>query len=263
MNTQLVTSSRAFSRSPARRALALCALFAAAAAIPSAAPAQTTGASANAATPQQSYVGRYDIFAGYTDLNSPHVGLNESGFHIQAGINPRRWLAGGVDYSSSNGSLVLTPSLLPLALQTQIAGALGQLKAAGIIPPTYVLTVPTDSYTQTFAAGPQLMFRHYPKATFFLRPSVGAIRERATPRATNAVALLFAQQLAPAGYKVDWTGFYGVGFGADIAITKHFGLRPQMDYVYDHLFNDLLRDGRETFRFSIGPSFHFGKNVAR
>ena len=38
---------------------------------------------------QQTYVTRFDLFAGYTYLNSPHVGLAEHGFHTQAGV--RRW----------------------------------------------------------------------------------------------------------------------------------------------------------------------------
>ncbi len=230
----------------------------------SSAPAQTTSApAATAAGAEQSYVGRYDVYAGYVNFNSPHIGLIENGFHLQGGVNPRRWLALGVDYSSANGSLLLVPTELPAAKQVAISQALSQLMAAGVIPPTYVLTVPTDSYTQTFAAGPQWMIRHYSKVTFFLRPSVGAIRERATPHPTNAVAQVFAQQLAPAGYKLDWTAFYGAGFGTDIQATRHFALRAQLDYVHDHLFNDLLRDSRNTFRFSIGPSYHFGRNVAK
>lgn len=66
----------------------------------------------------------------------------------------------------------------------------------------------------------------------------------------------------PTGHKVDWQGFYGIGGGFDVALTKHFGIRTQADYVYDHLFNDLLRDGRWTTRFSIGPCFNFGRNIA-
>jgi hypothetical protein len=31
--------------------------------------------------------------------------------------------------------------------------------------------------------------------------------------------------------------------------------------VWDHLFNDLLKDGRWTTRFSIGPCFNFGGNI--
>jgi hypothetical protein len=44
-------------------------------------------------------------------------------------------------------------------------------------------------------------------------------------------------------------------------LSKHVAWRVQADFVYDHLFDDLLRDGRMTTRFSIGPAFNFGKNV--
>jgi hypothetical protein len=57
--------------------------------------------------------------------------------------------------------------------------------------------------------------------------------------------------------------FVGFGGGFDVLLTKHFGVRTQADLVYDHLFNDILRDGRFTTRFSIGPAFNFGKNIAK
>ena len=53
----------------------------------------------------------------------------------------------------------------------------------------------------------------------------------------------------------------GLGGGFDILFSKHFALRTQVDVVYDHLFNDLLADGRWTVRFSVGPAFNFGKNI--
>src|ERR1051325_11487425 len=37
---------------------------------------------------QQSYVPRYDIFTGFTYLNSPKISLAEPGFHLQAGLRP-------------------------------------------------------------------------------------------------------------------------------------------------------------------------------
>ncbi len=71
------------------------------------------------------------------------------------------------------------------------------------------------------------------------------------------------QQLAPSGSKLDWTGFYGFGGGMDYSATRHVGLRIQADFVHDHLFNDLLKDSRNTLHVSIGPYFHFGRNVVR
>jgi hypothetical protein len=108
-----------------------------------------------------------------------------------------------------------------------------------------------------------LSYRHYSKVTLFVRPSIGAIYERATPHPSGEIATLIVEQLAPSGYKTDWTAFYGFGGGADLLFSKHVALRVQADLVYDHLFSDLLKDGRLTTRFSIGPCFNFGKNIAK
>jgi hypothetical protein len=212
---------------------------------------------------QQDYIGRYDAYAGFAVIDSPALGLDEhNGFHAQAGINLRRWLSLGGDYSVASGHEILTTDLLPAALQAQINGAQAQYIALGLLPANYHLAVPTDAGTQTFAFGPQLAFRHYSRVTLFARPSLGALRERAVPHAADAFQKVIVAELAPAGFKRDWTGFYGVGGGADLSITKHIGLRAQMDFVWNHPFNDILANGRWTFRYSVGPSFHFGRNIA-
>ncbi|MGP8258374.1 MAG: hypothetical protein ACLQM6_00295 [Acidobacteriaceae bacterium] len=208
---------------------------------------------------QQSYVGRYDVYAGFADIDSPMLGLNEQGFHAQAGINPRLWLSFGADYSEGHGSQILTPNLLPAATQATIAA--GE-QLYGLT--NYQLAVPATAATQTFAFGPQLAYRHYSKVTLFLRPSLGALRERAVPYSNPADPFEehVVATLAPAGFKLDWTGFYGVGGGAEVAVSKHLSIRGQMDIVYNHPFNDILADGRWTYRYSVGPSFHFGRNTA-
>lgn len=217
------------------------------------------------ASPARSQVtySRYDAYAGFTDIDSPALGLNEQGFHLQAGINSRRWLSIGGDYSNATGSEVLTTNLLPAALQTQINTAQAGYIALGLLPANYHLAVHTDAATQTFALGPQVAFRHFSKATFFLRPSLGALRERAVPHPGDAFQQVVVTQLAPAGFKRDWTGFYGAGGGAELAVSRHFGLRGQMDIVWNHPFNDILANGRWTFRYSVGPSFHFGHENTR
>ena len=213
------------------------------------------------AVAQQKYVGRYDVYTGFADLNTPALGLNQTGFHTQAGFNMRRWYSLGLDYSVSTGSEVLKPDLLPAALQQELAPIIIQYMQAGVIPPTYQLTVPANVFTQSFAAGPQLAYRHFSRATLYLRPSLGAFRLAATPRPTNYVATVIAKALVPSGHKVDWTGFYGVGGGAELKITRHLGLMSQLDIVYNHPFNDILANGTWTERYSIGPLFHFGRNV--
>jgi hypothetical protein len=206
---------------------------------------------------QQTYVSRFDTYVGYAFLDSPHVSLFENGMHFQFGVRPKTWYSLGFDYSVAMGNLTLTPNLLTNSVQQQLAPLLA------MAPAGYQLAVSTHSHTQTFAAGPQLAYRHFAKVTLFFRPDLGAMYERATPHATDEISTLAVRGLAPAGYKTSWTPFGGFGGGADLLFSKHFALRVQADLVYDHLFSDILRDGRLTTRFSIGPCFNFGGNIAK
>jgi len=212
--------------------------------------------SSSSAVGQQTYVSRYDAYVGYAFLDSPHVSLFENGVHSQFGVRPKTWYSLGFDYSLSAGDLTLTPNLLTTSLQDQLRQ---------VLPPGYILSVPAHSRTQTFAGGPQFSYRHYSKVTLFVRPSFGAIHERATPHPnpSDPIAVAIVKELAPSGYKTDWTAFYGFGGGADLLFSKHLAVRVQADLVYDHLFSDLLKDGRLTTRFSIGPCFNFGKNIVK
>jgi hypothetical protein len=213
---------------------------------------------------EQDYVTRYDAYVGYAFLDSPHIGLFENGVATQVGFRPRTWFSVGFDYSYSTGDLNLTADLLTTELQQTLGKQLAQLAAAGLLPPGYTLVVPTHSTTHTFAAGPQLAYRHFKHETLFFRPIfLGGIYETATPKPTDPIAKAIVAQLAPSGQKTDTTWFLGFGGGFDIILTKHLSLRTQADLVWDHLFDDLLRDGRWTVRFSIGPAFNFGKNIKK
>jgi hypothetical protein len=215
---------------------------------------------------QQTYVTRYDAFVGYAFLDSPSIGLFENGLATQVGFRPRTWASVGFDYSISWGTLNLTPDLLPASLQQQLAAQLAALAAQGLVPPGYHLVVPVDSRTQTFAVGPQLAYRRLTHVTLFARPIfAGAIYERATPRplAGDLIAAGIIKQLVPSGVKTDTTWFLGFGGGFDVLLSRHFAIRTQADLVHDHLFNDLLRNGRWTVRFSVGPAFNFGRNIVK
>jgi hypothetical protein len=218
---------------------------------------------APAAFGQQTFVTRYDAYIGYAFIDSPHVSLFENGFETQAGVRLRKWVSFGFDYSYSHGDLTVTPDLLTAALQQRIAQVLAALAAAGRLPPGYVLSVPAKSTSQSFAIGPQLAYRHFTKITLFVRPSFGAVRESAIPRPRDPIATAIVAQLAPAGRKVDWRPFYGFGYGVDFLLANHLAVRVQGDLVYEHLFNDILKDGRWTTRFSVGPAFNFGPNIAK
>ena len=211
---------------------------------------------------QQTYVTRFDLFTGYTYLNSSNVSLAEHGFQTQFGVRPWTWMSLGFDYSVSQGDLTITPNLLLPALQQSIGTELGYLASIGQVPPGYQLIVPAGSTTQTFAGGPQLAFRHWRQFTLFVRPSCGVIKEKATPHPGDPIATGVVAQLAPSGTKNDSTEFYGVGGGIDLLFSKHVALRVQGDFVRDHLFNDLLQNSRNTVRLSVGPCFNFGKNIA-
>ena len=213
---------------------------------------------------QQTYVSRYDAYVGYSFLNSPAVSLFEPGVAAQFGVRPKTWFSLGVDYTYGTGDLKITPDLLTTELQQKLGAQLAQLIAAGVIPPTYTLVVPAHSTTHTFAAGPQLAYRHFSRATLFVRPLfLGAIHETAVPKPGDPIAAAIVKELAPSGSKVDTVMFLGFGGGFDILLSKHFAIRAQADLVYDHLFDDLLRNGRWTTRFSVGPAFNFGKNIAK
>ena len=208
---------------------------------------------------QQAYVSRFNTYIGYSFLDSPHVGLFENGLHYQVGVNATTWLALGFDYSFSEGSLTLTPGLLTPALQQELGAELAVLGY-----PVSALSVPSHSSTQTFAGGPQLEFRHYSSVTFFLRPSVGVIHEVATPHPVGEVPSLVVASLLNGKFSTtDSTPFYGFGGGADWNVSRHVALRVQADLVHDHLFSNLLKDGRLTTRFSIGPCFNFGSNIRK
>lgn len=217
---------------------------------------------ASLAGAQQTSVHRYDLYAGFAGFETPNLNLAQRGFHFQAGENVRTWLSVGFDYSEANGHNTLTPNLLKTSLQQQLAAELHALAMQGLIPIDFQLAVPTDAFSQTFALGPQLSYRHYKPVTLFVRPSLGAIRQKVTPRPDNPVAAAIAAQLVPAGYKIDWSGFYGFGGGLDWNATDHVGVRAQTDLVYWRLFNDLLASGTWTSRYAIGLTVHFGKNIA-
>lgn len=218
---------------------------------------------ATTAGAQQTELKRYDVYVGFVDLNSPGLGLNQTGVHTQFGVNARKWYAIGVDYSISSGSTVLKADLLPVTLQEELAPLIEAYIQAGIIPPTYQLTLPAHIMTQSLAAGPQFAYRHFRRVTLFVRPSVGAFRLAATLHPADPVAAEISQVLAPSNPTVDWTGFYGFGGGDEVLLTPHFGLRSQMDVVYNHPFSDFIASGFWTMRYSVGLNIHAGKNILK
>lgn len=209
-----------------------------------------------AATPvyaQSDYIGRYDVFVGYSDIHAPFVNdLHQSGVGTQIGIVHNRWLASGFDFSIQSGATALTANLLPSNFQLELGAAL---------PPGYVLSVPTDINIQTYAAGTQLTLRHFKTATFFVHPVLSVFHIDAKPHPGDPIAAAAIGFLIPRGRKTDTSGGYGIGGGTDLRLSKHLSARLQMDAAWNHPVNDLLADGGWIYRFSVGPAFHFGHNV--
>jgi hypothetical protein len=216
---------------------------------------------APAAMAQQTDVQHYDVYAGFAGFETPWLNLAQRGFHTQIGDNVRPWLAIGFDYSEASGHNSLTPKVLKTSLQQELGAEIGQLILAGAIPPNYQLEVPLDAFSETFAFGPQLEYRRFRPVTLFVRPSLGAIRQRVTPHPTDPIQTAVVAQLVPSGSKLDWQGFYGFGGGMEWNATRHFGIRTQADFVYWQLFNDLLAQGTWTTRYAGGVSYHFGGNI--
>ena len=216
---------------------------------------------------QQTYVTRFDAYGGYGFLDSPKINLFENGFAAQIGFRPTTWLSLGFDYTFAAGDLRITPDQLLPALQTQLQAGIAAGIGAGKLPPTYpysTLYDPAHSTTNTFAVGPELVYRHFTRATIFVRPVyAGIIHETATPKPQDPVVAALVASLIPGASKTDHVLFFGFGGGFDINFGHHFAWRSQADLVHDHLFNDLLKDARWTVRFSCGPAFNFGKNIVK
>ncbi len=213
---------------------------------------------------QQDYVGRYNIYTGFSDLSTPGLNsLNQIGFHLQAAVSPNRLIGTGFDYSVQTGDTSLTTNLATPKLQAQLAALAAQFAQAGLLPAGYTLNIPLHALTHTFTIGAQLEYRHFEYATLFLRPSLSAFRITATPHPNpqDLFAATVSNVLAPNGSLTDWTGAYGVGGGADLKLTQHVWARTQLDAVWNHPFNSILANGYWSYRFSVGPTFKFGPNV--
>jgi opacity protein-like surface antigen len=217
-----------------------------------------------AAFAQQEYVGRWDVYGGYSFLTTPKLNLFERGFHTQDGYNWKRWLAIGGDFSVFTGHSSILPHMLKPALQQQLAGALGQLAAAGLLPPGYSLYVPYNVTTYTFTVGPQINIRNLKYVTFFIHPSIGGMHQSTSLNPADPIQTLVVSQLVGSSHKTsDTVAFFGVGGGLDLNVSKHMSIRLTSDFVNTGLYSNLLNGRQNDIRFSVGPSFHFGKNTPK
>ncbi len=213
---------------------------------------------------QQTYVNRFDVYAGYGYFSTPSLNLSQNGFNTEFGYNWKTWLALGFDFSVFTGDNVITPRMLNSGLQQTLATEIAGLQALGQLPPGYQLRMPTSSNTYTYSAGPQINIRHFKPVTFFVRPALGSLHEVASLHPQDPFATQVAIVLAgPGMQKTDTVTFYGVGGGMDFNLSTHFGIRTAADYVHYNMFSNVLGSSQNSVRFSIGPTFRFGGNIVK
>ncbi len=193
----------------------------------------------------QQTVNRFDLFTGYSHLSSPSVNLGQNGFNTSFGVNANRWLALGADFSIFTGD-----GAIPLS-DTKIASKVIPFLPPGVTNPS----IPFHAKTYTFAAGPQVNIRHFEKVTFFVRPGLGLLHERAE---LMGPLVALGPVLGLSAKMNDTVPFYGVGGGVDVNASKHVGLRFSADFVHTSLFSDLL-ESRNAVRFSVGPTWKWGE----
>jgi len=200
---------------------------------------------------QQTDINRYTLFTGFDYMISPARNLTERGFEADFGVTAKPWLGLGVDFGilSGAGTITGTETVYASKVNQLLPGAAAQIH------------VPFDSVTYTFAAGPQIYIRKWEKITFLIRPGLGGMHERADITFPANLAPVFgALQLpVPSTHQTDTKLFFGMGAGFDLNLSRTVGFRFAADWVNTHLFTDLLSPRQNYVRFSVGPTFRWGK----
>ena len=199
---------------------------------------------------QQTTVNRIDVFTGFSYLSTPSINLNQRGFNGSFGVNVNRWLGLGADFGALTGTTNI------VVRKTKVPGLL----PPAIVPLANNIGVPADATTYTFAAGPQINYRHFQKITLFARPGLGVFHHIADLNLAPLAPLLRIGVTIPGltSHMTDTVPFYGVGGGFDAEVSKHFGFRFSADLVHANPFDNVLKPQNE-LRLSIGPRFKFGQ----
>lgn len=208
---------------------------------------------------QQTDINRYTLFTGFDYMVSPARNLAERGLEADFGLTMKPWLALGADFSVLGDDIMSGAGTIN-GSETVYAPLLTAASGLGAPPPSAV-NVAFRSSTYTFAAGPQFYLRKFNKVTFFARPGFGGIHEKANialpPQLGGLLTLLGAPALNPK--LTDTTYFVGLGGGFDLNISRGVGFRFAADWVNTHLFSNLLTSRQNYVRFSIGPTFRWGR----
>jgi hypothetical protein len=189
---------------------------------------------------------------------SPARNLTERGFESDFGVTVRPWLGLGGDFGVL-GNSVLSGAGTINGTETVYAPLL--IANEPIAPAPGMVNVPFKSTTYTFAVGPQFYLRKWEKVTLFARPGFGGIHESANITFPQNLAPLFGflQVPLPAAKQTDTELFFGVGGGFDLNVSRQVGVRFAADWVNTHLFSNLLSNRQNYVRFSLGPTFRWGR----
>jgi len=208
-----------------------------------------------AAQQGDAYINRYTIYTGFDYMISPARNLTQRGFDTDFGVTVKPWLGLGGDFSASGDAIISGGGTIN-GSETVYAPIV-----SGVGGDPSLIQVPFKSTTYTFAVGPQFYIRKWSKITFLARPGFGAIHESADLTFPPYLGPLFGQlQIpAPSSHQTDTTWFIGVGGGFDLNLSRHVGLRFTADWINTHLFSDLLSNRQNYGRFTVGPTFRWGR----
>jgi hypothetical protein len=186
---------------------------------------------------------------------SPARNLTERGFDLDFGVTVKPWMALGGDFSAIGDSIISGKGTIN-GSETVYADP---VSAIGIPPSS--IHVPFSSTTYTFAVGPQFYWRRFRKVTFLGRPGFGGIHESANLTFPPQLAPVFSLLALPIpkSQQTDTTWFLGLGGGVDVNLSRLVGLRFTVDWVNTHLFSDLLINRQNYVRFTVGPTFRWGR----
>jgi opacity protein-like surface antigen len=192
---------------------------------------------------QRDSVQKWDVYGGYSYLNTPTNDLSQNGYNFSFGRNINRWLALGLDFSHFNGS-----GSQAQALPAPLSGS---------------LQVPFDASTSTFAAGTQFQVRKTKWVTPFFRPFLGAFHSSAEAKVNEIKlpagvppALLAAIPSSELKRSETVLG-YGAGAGVDFNISKPIGIRFATDYIRTGLFDQK----QNNVRIAFGLIYRFGGEI--
>jgi hypothetical protein len=210
------------------------------------------------ASSQQTDINRYTLFTGFDYMISPARNLTERGFESDFGVTVRPWLGLGGDFGVLGNSVISGAGTIN-GSETVYAPLL--IASEPIAPAPNLVKVPFKSTTYTFAVGPQFYLRKWERVTLFARPGFGGIHESANITFPQDLAQLFGflQVPLPAAHQTDTELFFGLGGGFDLNVSRRVGVRFAADWVNTHLFSNLLTNRQNYVRFSVGPTFHWGK----